>query len=86
MKNTHYRKFIDERLSVYFTAQEARCMTCFLQGYTYKQAAKSIGIAIGTVSFYANNMRRKLSCNTNREMMVKVKHIDFSQSLVIKKS
>ena len=86
MKNTYYRKLIDEKFSIYFTAQEARCMNCFLQGYTYKQAAKSIGIAIGTVSFYANNMRRKLSCNTNREMIVKVRHIDFSQSLVIKNS
>ncbi len=86
MKNTHYRKFIDERFSIYFTAQEARCMTCFLQGYTYKQAAKSIGLAIGTVSFYANNMRRKLSCNTNLEMIVKVKNIDFSEPPVINKS
>ncbi len=77
MKRSICRKFIDTKLSIYFTPQEIRCMTCFLRGFTYKQVAEAVGIAIGTVSFYACNMRRKLSCRTNKEMINKIKKTDF---------
>lgn len=68
----------DQYPNIYLTAQEARCMDCFLQGMTDKQAAKVTQLAIGTVGFYLGNIRRKLNCNSKKQLVAKVRSSSFT--------
>lgn len=65
---------------VYLTRQEARCMVCFMKGFTYKKTAEVVGISFRTVSSYALNMRRKLLYKSTKNMINEVKKSDLLYS------
>ncbi|MBN2689962.1 MAG: hypothetical protein JXR42_05145 [Gammaproteobacteria bacterium] len=60
-----------------FTKREAECMWYFLKGQTMRAVASIFNLSPRTVEFYANNMKKKLSCKTKSELIDQVLKSDF---------
>ncbi len=61
----------------YLTRQEARCMVCLLGGKTAKSTAKIMELSPRTVEHYINNMKKKLSCCSKLDMVLRVMGAEF---------
>ena len=65
----------------YFTPRECEIMLSAMCGDTMQQSAIKLGLSPRTVEYYINNMRHKLSCENKKQLIHKVKHSNFIQSL-----
>ena len=68
---------------VCFTPREVDCMMGFMLGKTIVQVAKILHLSPRTVEFYLNNMKRKLSCRTKSELIIKVMDSDLRKKIIV---
>jgi len=61
----------------YFTPRECEIMLSALCGDTMRQSAVKLGLSPRTVEYYINNMRHKLSCESKKQLVHKVKQSNF---------
>lgn len=63
--------------NIYLTQREAECVLYLLQGCTIKKAAEKLGLSARTVEFYINNIKAKLKCRTQIELINHIKNSQF---------
>jgi DNA-binding CsgD family transcriptional regulator len=51
------------------TPREAQCMVHLLQGKTQAKVAEAMGLSRRTIEFYVRNMKLKLGCETQPELI-----------------
>lgn len=71
-KNHHftgYDFFNKRKIRLQLTNQEAKCIQPLLQGKTFKETAKLVGLSPRTVEGYIGNVKNKTNCNTTSELI-----------------
>jgi DNA-binding CsgD family transcriptional regulator len=53
----------------HLTYREAQCMQLLVNGSTMKAIGKALSLSPRTVEYYLNNVKRKLSCRSKRELI-----------------
>lgn len=54
--------------------REQQVYGLMIQGYGYKQIATELGITKRTVNAHITNMREKMHCTTNAQLVYKIEH------------
>lgn len=62
---------------IYFTERETRCLECCVAGMTQQEIAETLNLSEQTIGFYLKNMKMKLSCTTEQQLIEKSLNSDL---------
>jgi DNA-binding CsgD family transcriptional regulator len=60
-----------------FSKKQIECIQLIRKGLTAKQAARVLGISYRTYEWYTAEIRQKLECNNQRELMFKLSNLNI---------
>lgn len=66
---------------IYFTAQEAKYIYYALKGFSNKKIAKLMGLSPRTLTYYCDNIRKKIPCKNRKALIRIIIHTDFMEHL-----
>lgn len=61
------------QISTVFTIRESQCLTYLINDQTIEQTADALNVSPKTVEFYLKNMKEKLGCVDEKELIEKLK-------------
>lgn len=84
-KNYEKNRFFlgDKFPDVYFTAQEAKYIYYALQGFSNKKIARLMLLSPRTLTYYCENIRKKIPCKNRKALTSIIKNTDFMQYLTM---
>ena len=81
-KNSFIRyKLGAEYGNTYFTKREAECMKWLLTGETHRSIAVILKLSPRSVEYYVNNMKTKLGCRTQCQLIDLVRASEFMKNV-----
>lgn len=68
-KNEEFSSFYDIPSIAKLSNREKQCLQYYLQNYTSKQTAITLGLSFRTIEEYFVNIKKKLGCRSKRELL-----------------
>ena len=62
---------------IYLSQREAECVALLLEGYGEEKSAKILDVSPYTIERYLRNVREKIYCKNNIEIIQKIQNTDF---------
>jgi DNA-binding CsgD family transcriptional regulator len=78
-RNEGDRKQTRFKTTGFFTNRERQCVELLLKKYSNIKIAENLGMSIRTLNFYIKNIKCRMGCKTNRELIEILKSDDLKK-------